>query len=446
LENPVLSAYTVLIIGAGPAGLFAARELADRGIRVVVLNRDIKPGGLAEYGIFPDKYKMKDGLRCQFKQILASDLVQYYGNVQVNQQGDVKLEQLREMGFNAILIAAGAQGTKRLGIPGEDLRGVYHAKDLVYHYNHLPPFSQMHFEIGQRIGVIGVGNVMADIAHYLIGYLHAQEVIAIARRGPGEIKFDRKEIEPIAANVDVQILDEEIERAAPLMEAIGQDPQRTKAFLHAAIEKAQPCCSNTHFMLRFLLSPVRILGDGNGRVCGVELEQNTLVKVNEEVKARGTGRKMTIDLDTVIFAIGDAVDPQLGLPVSGGEFVKNPNPRFPVEGVSYELYDPESNEPLEGLFVAGWARQASTGLVGITRRDGSNAARAILQYLQNVQPAGSLPLENMRQVLDGLQKPVVTKGDLEILEQVERKRAEELGLMEFKFDTNEEMLAAIGKA
>jgi len=117
-----------------------------------------------------------------------------------------------------------------------------------------------------------------------------------------------------------------------------------------------------------------------------------------------------------------------------------------VEGVSYELYDPESNEPLEGLFVAGWARQASTGLVGITRRDGSNAARAILQYLQNVQPSGNLPLENMRQVLDGLQKPVVTKGDLEILEQVERKRAEELGLMEFKFDTNEEMLAAIGKA
>ncbi len=446
MENPVLSGCSVLIIGAGPAGLFAARELAVRGIQVAVLNRDIKPGGLAEYGIFPDKYKMKDGLRCQFKQILANELVQYYGNVQVSQQGDLKLEQLREMGFNAILIAAGAQGTKRLGIPGEDLRGVYHAKDLVYHYNHLPPFSQMHFEIGQRIGVVGVGNVMADIAHYLIGYLHAQEVIAIARRGPGEIKFDRKEIEPIAANVDVQVLDEEIERAAPLMEAIGQDPQKTKAFLHAAIEKAQPCCSSTHFMLRFLLSPIRILGDENGRVCGVELEENTLVKVNGEVKARGTGRKVTMDLDTIIFAIGDAVDPQLGLPVSGGEYAKNPNPRFPVEGISYELYDPQSDKPLEGLFVAGWARQASTGLVGITRRDGCNAAHAILQYLQTAQPAGSLPMERLRHVLGRLKKPVITKDDLEKLERVERQRAEELSLPEFKFDTNEEMLAAIGKA
>lgn len=445
MGNLELPHYSVLIIGAGPAGLFAARELIEQGVQVVLLNRDIKPGGLAEYGIFPDKYKMKDGLRCQFKQILASDLVQYYGHVLVGQQGDLKLEQLLDAGFNAILVAAGAQGTKRLGIPGEDLRGVYHAKDLVYHYNHLPPFSKMTFDIGQRIGIIGVGNVMADIAHYLIGYLHAEEVIAIARRGPGEIKFDRKEIEPIGANVDVQALDAEIEHAAPLMEAIGQDPQKTKAFLHAAIEKSQPCCSNTHFMIRFLLSPVRILGDENGRVCGVELEENTLVKINGEVKARGTGRKVTMDLDTIIFAIGDTVDPLLGLPISGGEFVKSPTPRFPVDGVSYEVYDPQSGNSLEGIFVAGWARQPSTGLVGISRRDGSNAARAILQYLQTVQPTGDSPIKNLQRILEELKKPVVTKDDLEILERVERQRAEELGLMEFKFETNEEMLAAIGK-
>ncbi len=63
--------YHVAIIGAGPAGLFAARQLADRNVHVVLFNRDIKPGGLAEYGIYPSKIKMKEGLRNQFRQILA---------------------------------------------------------------------------------------------------------------------------------------------------------------------------------------------------------------------------------------------------------------------------------------------------------------------------------------------------------------------------------------
>jgi len=60
--------YMVAVVGAGPAGLYAARKLIEGGSRVVLLNRDIKPGGLAEYGIYWDKYKMKQGLRNQFRQ------------------------------------------------------------------------------------------------------------------------------------------------------------------------------------------------------------------------------------------------------------------------------------------------------------------------------------------------------------------------------------------
>ena len=67
--------HYIAVIGAGPAGLFAARELAQQGVQVVLFNRDIKPGGLAEYGIYPDKHRMKEGLRAQFRQILALDNV-----------------------------------------------------------------------------------------------------------------------------------------------------------------------------------------------------------------------------------------------------------------------------------------------------------------------------------------------------------------------------------
>jgi predicted permease len=87
--------YYVAIIGAGPAGLFAARQFADRNIHTVLFNRDIKPGGLAEYGIYPDKLKMKEGLRNQFRQILTLNEIQYYGNVLVGHQADLSLDEVR---------------------------------------------------------------------------------------------------------------------------------------------------------------------------------------------------------------------------------------------------------------------------------------------------------------------------------------------------------------
>jgi ferredoxin--NADP+ reductase len=186
--------YTVAVVGAGPAGLFAAKELATQGVKVALLNRDIKPGGLAEYGIYYNKYKMKNGLRAQFHQVLANPNIEYLGNITVGGNADISLTQLESMGFDAILVTAGAQGTKWLGLPGEDLTGVYHAKEVVYHYNRLPPYSQKKLAIGKRVAVIGGGNVMLDITHYLIADRNVVEVIAVIRRGPNYIKFDSKEL------------------------------------------------------------------------------------------------------------------------------------------------------------------------------------------------------------------------------------------------------------
>ncbi|MFN7035585.1 MAG: FAD-dependent oxidoreductase, partial [Bellilinea sp.] len=315
--------HIVAIVGAGPAGLFAARELASQGVQVVLFNRDIKPGGLAEYGIYPDKIKMKTGLRTQFRQILELPNIEYYGNVLIGQQGDLSLDDLRRLGFQAILVAAGAQGTKWLGLPGEHLRGVYHAKDVVYHYNKLPPFSQQELEIGKRVAIIGVGNVMMDIARYLISVRKVDEVVAFARRGPAEIKFDRKELEAVVANLDLAAFDREIDRVAKEMRAIGQHPEVAKEFIHAAAARGVWMQSHTLFWIRFLSSPRRILDDGTGRVGGLEIEDNRLALEGGEVKARGLGQFHVFDVDTVIFAIGDRVDENLGLPVHNFAFDKN---------------------------------------------------------------------------------------------------------------------------
>ena len=160
--------YLVAVVGAGPAGLYAAKQLVGQGAYVFLFNRDIKPGGLAEYGIYPDKHKMKDGLRAQFRQILANPQVEYFGNILIGNHGDLRLEDLREMGFQALLVTVGAQDTKWLGLPGESIEGVYHAKDIVYYYNRLPPYSQQPYQIGKRVVIVGMGNVMLDIAHWLV--------------------------------------------------------------------------------------------------------------------------------------------------------------------------------------------------------------------------------------------------------------------------------------
>ena len=441
--------YIVAVVGAGPAGLFASRQLAADGARVVLINRDIKPGGLAEYGIYPSKHKMKEGLRKQFRQILQIPEIEYYGNVSVGQAGDLSLSDLRAAGFQAVLVAAGAQGTKWLGLPGEELsRGVYHAKDLVYHYNKLPPYSQQEFHIGRRVALIGVGNVMLDIARWLIRQLKVDEVTAIARRGPAEVKFDKKEMESVIANLDLKALDKEIARVAPVMESLGQDVEAAKAYILSALPKAEEPVSISRFQLEFLASPNRILGDAHGQVCGLEIEETTLKPKNGDTQAIGTGVKRIMDVDTVIFCIGDRVDDAFGLPVQWNEFVKNPHPGYSADGISYEAFDPERGAPIEGVFVAGWSREASSGLVGVARKDGERGAKAVLEYLQTLPSLENLEviLESFREALFQLGKLVVTKEDIARLEAVEQAEAVKRGLEEFKFSSNQEMLEIIALA
>ena len=428
--------YFVAVIGAGPAGLFGARELANQGARVLLFNRDIKPGGLAEYGIYPNKHTMKNGLRKQFRQGLDLPNLDYYGNITVGSKGDLTLDDLRALGVQAILVTVGAQGTKWLGLPGEDLTGVYHAKDVVYYYNHLPPFSQRTFHFGKRCAVIGAGNVMLDITHFMAREKKVEEVIAVVRRGPAEVKFEKKEMEYVIDNLDQAELDSEIRRVAPIMEAVHQDPQAARATILEALPKALPKVSDTCFRFEFLASPVRMIGDENGYLKQVELEDNILVEVNGDTKAKGTGHKRLLDVETVVFAIGDKVDDSFGLPVEWNEFVKNQSPRFPIEGISYE-------SPVEDVFVGGWSRQASTGLVGYARKDGTNASKAVWQYLQTQQPVEP-NLKAVAEKIKGLHKPIVTKDEVKKLEAVELVEAQKRGMEEFKFDTNDEMLQAIG--
>src|SRR5215813_12662699 len=98
---------SLFVVGAGPAGLFAAQKMAQAGHNVIILNRDIKPGGLAEYGIYPTKDKMKFGLRKQFAKVLSLPNVDYLGHVSVGKDSALSIEELRTMNPSAIVFAVG---------------------------------------------------------------------------------------------------------------------------------------------------------------------------------------------------------------------------------------------------------------------------------------------------------------------------------------------------
>ncbi len=427
--------YLVAVIGAGPAGLFGARELANQGAHVVIFNRDVKAGGLAEYGIYPDKHTMKEGLRKQFRQTMDIANIDYYGNVTVGNQGDLTLDELRALGFDAVLVTAGAQGTKSLGLPGEELEGVYHAKDVVFAYNKLPPFSQKNFRFGKRCAIIGAGNVMVDIARYLLNVQKVDEVTAIVRRGPTEVNFTKDEMKHLISYLDLNEFDNEMGRVLPAMQTINQDPEAGRHKILDSLAKADPKTAEGKFHFDFLASPTAMIGE-NGVMTKLEVEENILTDKDGKISAKGTGIKRLVDVDTVIFAIGDKVDESFGLPTEWNEFIKNKEPHFPVDGLSFE-------SSLEGVFVGGWSRKASEGLVGYARKDGISAAKAVWQYLQTKQPANASS-DAVTAKMKGLNKPIIMKDDIKRLEAVEVEEAKKRGLEEFKYASNEEMLQAMG--
>jgi ferredoxin--NADP+ reductase len=180
-----------------------------------------------------------------------------------------------------------------------------------------------------------------------------------------------------------------------------------------------------------------MLGDAEGNLTQVEIEDNTLVEANGDTKAKGTGNKRRLDVETVIFAIGDKVDESFGLPTEWSEFVKSSSPRFPIDGNSYE-------SPLEDVFVGGWSRKASSGLVGLARKDGTNASKVVWQYLQQTKGPIEPDLEALSAKLKSLGKPLVLKDHLKKLDEAEQAQAKQQNLEAFKFGSNEEMLKVMG--
>ena len=415
--------HVVIVAGAGPAGMAVAAALGKAGHEVIILNRDIKFGGLAEYGIFPSKLKLRGGLRKQYWELLGQPHVHYFGNVSIGKGKDLTVEDVRALGASAIVFSIGAQGTKAIGVEGDSAKGVFHAKDVVYHFNRLPGFGDRPFDMGKHVAVIGAGDVMVDIAHWLTRYKKVERVTAIVRRGPAERKYNPKEIRAICANMDLDGIKKEFDRIKDRLVAVGQNPDEIMKGLLEEFTKCEPTVSQTKMGFRFLASPKRILVDGHNQVRALEMEDNKLEPKGEDTAAVGLKHYYEFPCDSVVFAVGDKVDETVGLPYKGGVYVTCPNKTSnDPDDALFQAYDEASGKIVDGVFLAGWARKASEGLVGVAKRDGDWCAEVVLRYLETKTAANpaSAVLEKLRTLLkERKSRPVDVRG-LRALETAEK--------------------------
>jgi len=173
-------------IGAGPASLACAAELAKWGYAVTILDKHQQPGGLSTYGIAAYKTRARDALR-------ETELVRQLGvafrqGVAVGR--DLPFPDL-EAQFDAIFIGLGLGETGALGIPGEDLSGVFGALEFI-EQTKTKPFAEV--EVGRRVACIGAGNTAIDVVT-AAKRLGAESVHLVYRRSEREISAFRYEYE-----------------------------------------------------------------------------------------------------------------------------------------------------------------------------------------------------------------------------------------------------------
>jgi ferredoxin--NADP+ reductase len=440
--------HVIIVAGAGPAGMAVAASLAKAGHEVVILNRDIKFGGLAEYGIFPSKLKLRGGLKKQYWELLERPNVHYFGNVSIGKGKDLTVEEVRNLGASAVVFSIGAQGTKAIGVEGDSAKGVFHAKDVVYHFNRLPGFGDRPFDMGQHVAVIGAGDVMVDIAHWLVRYKKVERVTAIVRRGPAERKYNPKEIRAVCANMDVDGITNEVARIKDRLAAVGQNADEILKGLTDEFTKCEPKVSETMMGFKFLASPKRILVDGNNRMRGLEMEDNKLEPKGTDTAAVGLKQYYEFPCDAVVFAVGDKVDETVGLPYKSGMFVTNPNKSGnDPDDALFQAYDEMTHTIIDGVFLAGWARKASEGLVGIAKRDGDWCAEVVSRYLSTKTPGSHADvktvLDKLASILTARKSHPVDLDGLRILESSEKGHWGEDCIGEFKYTNNQEMLELI---
>ena len=387
--------FRVAVIGAGPAGYYAAEHLLASAaplVSVDLFDRLPTPWGLVRAGVAPDHPKIKS-VSAQFAEIAAHPRYRFFGNVELGR--DFTRDDLLSR-YDAVLYAVGARSERRLGIPGEDLPGSLAASDFVGWYNGHPDYGALAPDLsGTRAVVVGNGNVALDVARMLLlpqealartdtadhaisafAASNIQEVTILGRRGPAQAAFTTPELREFGAigDLKVEISEPELLALAPPADT----PDFTRIQRNLAVLNRYAAATGTgrrRLRFGFLRAPVEIRG--TDRVEEIVLGINRLEFEDGTYRAIDTGARETIPADLVIRAVGYKGTALAGVPFDERSGTI-PNDRGSVTGGERE-------------YVAGWIKRGPAGVIGTNRGDGMETAELLLADLRAARSRAAAP-------------------------------------------------------
>jgi len=394
----------IAVVGAGPAGMYAANILTsnDPDACVDIFDRLPTPYGLIRYGVAPDHPRIKQ-IIVALHRVMENERIRFIGNVHVGV--DVKVDELRQF-YDGIIFATGAERDRSLGIPGEELRGSYGAAEFVSFYDSHPDRNQTwDLTKAASVAVIGVGNVGLDVARMLARTAdellytdippHVLQVLAnsavtdihlFARRGPAQAKFTPVELRELDHSPHVQVL------VAPegmeFDDASQASLSRSKSLRMVvdvlsewAMRDPEPGPRRT-IHIHFLENPMEILGE-DGTVVGLRTERQELTG---DGTVRGTGQFTDWDVQAVYRAVGYRSEAVEDLPFDHRHLV------LPNDGGRVLDLD---GQPLPGVYATGWVKRGPVGLIGHTKSD---AAETVGNLLVDAPDLGRAPQRDQNAV------------------------------------------------
>ena len=330
VEIPVQNGHRVAIIGSGPAGLSCAGERAKRGYDVTVFEALHTAGGVLVYGI--PEFRLPKSIVAKEIAGLEALGVKFVLNTVVGKT--VTVEELMQEGFEAVFIGSGAGLPRFMGIPGENLKGVYSANEYLTRTNLMKaylPDSQTPILRARRVAVVGGGNVAMDAARCALR-LGAEEVSIVYRRSLAELPARKEEVE------------------------------------HAMEEGVQ---------FRLLNNPLEILSDENGFVSGmrcIKMELGEPDASGRRSPVEIPNSEFILDCDCVIMSIGTSPNP----------LIKSTTPGLDINRRGGIVVVEETGKTsLDGVYAGGDAVTGAATVI-LAMGAGKVAARAIDEELNSL--------------------------------------------------------------
>jgi len=447
----------VAIVGSGPAGFYAAGHLLkskshpDLCVQVDMFDRLPTPWGLVRAGVAPDHPNIKAVSRV-YEKTAEHPEFRFYGNVELGR--DLMRDDLIAR-YHAVVYAVGAQTDRRMGIPGEDLPGSWAATEFVAWYNGHPDYRDLEFDLSaERAVVVGNGNVATDVARMLaltrdelaqtdvadhaldvLAESNVGEIVVLGRRGPAQAAFTNPELLELGEMTDADVFvdpgDVELD---PLSKAFieseaAHTTKKKNVEILTGYAGREPLGKRRRIVLRFLVSPVEILG--TDRVEGLRIAHNELVEGDDgSLRARPTDITEELDCGLVFRSIG-----YQGTRIDGVPFDER-SCTIPNEGG--RITD------RSGEYAVGWIKRGPTGIIGTNKRDAQETVNSILEDLDADRlPAPADPeRDSMEALLAERQPDAVSYAGWQAVDRVEREAGQPHGRPRVKLCSFEELLEA----